>query len=80
MRLAVISDILGNLPSLEAVLREVHVLAVDGLLEAGDMTCGLNSAEVLQCLQAEHAWMVPGSNAGYLDAAAESFDWERAVA
>jgi hypothetical protein len=80
MRLAVITDIHGSLSSLEAVIREIHVLAVDGLLEADDMTCGPNSAEVLHCLQAEHAWVVLGSNQGYLDAAAESSDWERTVA
>lgn len=66
MRLAVIADVHGSLPSLEAVLREIHSLPVDGLLVAGDMTCGPNSAEVLQRLQAEHAMMVLGNNEGYL--------------
>ena len=66
MRLAVIADIHGSLPSLDAVLHEIHDLSVDGLLVAGDMTCGPNSAEVLQLLQAENAWMVLGNNEGYL--------------
>jgi putative phosphoesterase len=66
MRLAVIADIHGSLPSLEAVLREIHALSVDGLLVAGDMTCGPNSAEVLQRLQEEGAWMVLGNNEDYL--------------
>jgi putative phosphoesterase len=66
MRLAVIADIHGSLPSLEAVLREIHCLDVDGLLIAGDMTCGPNSADVLQRLQAENAWMVLGNNESYL--------------
>ena len=66
MRLAVIADTHGSLPSLEAVLREIHSLGVDGLLVAGDMTCGPNSAEVLQRLQAENACMVLGNNEGYL--------------
>lgn len=66
MRFAVIADIHGSLPSLEAVLREIHALCVDGLLVAGDMTCGPNSVEVLQRLQAEGAWMVLGNNEGYL--------------
>jgi len=66
MRLAVIADIHGSLPSLEAVLQEVQALSVDGLLVAGDMTCGPNSAEVLQQLQKENAWMVLGNNEGYL--------------
>lgn len=66
MRIAVISDIHGSLPSLEAVLHDIHRLPVDGLLVAGDMTCGPNSAEVLQRLQAENACMVLGNNEGYL--------------
>jgi putative phosphoesterase len=66
MRLGVIADIHGSLPSLEAVLGEIHAIGVDGLLVAGDMTCGPNSAEVLQKLQAEHAWMVLGNNESYL--------------
>jgi putative phosphoesterase len=66
MRLAVLSDIHGSLPALEAVLSEIHTQPVDGLLVAGDMTCGPNSAEVLQRLQAENAWMVLGNNEGYL--------------
>jgi putative phosphoesterase len=66
MRLAAMADIHGNLPALEAVLHDVHSLGVDGLLVAGDMTCGPNSAEVLQRLVAENAWMVLGNNEGYL--------------
>jgi putative phosphoesterase len=66
MRLAVIADIHGSLPSLAAVLSEIHALSVDGLLVAGDMTCGPNSAEVLQILQAEDARMVLGNNENYL--------------
>jgi putative phosphoesterase len=66
MRLAVLADIHGSLPPLEAVLREIHSQGVDGLLVAGDMTCGSNSADVLQRLQAEHACMVLGNNENYL--------------
>jgi putative phosphoesterase len=66
MRLGVIADIHGSLPSLEAVLREIHTAGVDGLLVAGDMTCGPNSDEVLQLLLEEHAWMVLGNNESYL--------------
>jgi hypothetical protein len=79
MRLAAIADILGSMSSPEAGFREIHMLSVDGLLVAGGMPCDSNSAEALQCLQTEHAWMMPRNNEGYLDAAAESFDWERAV-
>jgi len=66
MRLAVIADIHGSLPSLEAVLQAIHTHSVDGILVAGDMTCGPNSAEVLQRLQDENCQMVLGNNEGYL--------------
>jgi putative phosphoesterase len=66
MRLGVIADIHGSLPSLEAILRKIHATGVNGLLVAGDMTCGPNSAEVLQRLQEENAWMVLGNNESYL--------------
>lgn len=66
MRLGVLADIHGSLPSLEAVLGEMHAAGVDGLLVAGNMTCGPNSAEVLQRLQSESAWMVLGNNESYL--------------
>src|SRR5512137_1538646 len=66
VRLGVLADIHGSLPSLEAVLGEMRNAGVDGLLVAGDMTCGPNSTEVLQRLQAEHAWMVLGNNESYL--------------
>src|SRR5512136_2825937 len=66
MRIAVIADVHGSLPSLEAVLHDIYRLPVDGLLVAGDMTCGPNCAEVLRRLQAENAWMVLGNNEGYL--------------
>jgi predicted phosphodiesterase len=61
MRLAVLADIHGSLSALEAVLHEIHSLGVDGLLVAGDMTCGPDSARVLQQLQAEKALMVLGN-------------------
>jgi putative phosphoesterase len=66
MRIAILADIHGSLPSLEVVLHEIHKQPLDGLLVAGDMTCGPNAAEVLQRLQAENAWMVLGNNEGYL--------------
>jgi putative phosphoesterase len=66
MRVAVLADIHGSLPSLEAALHAIHAQPVDGLLVAGDMTCGPNSSEVLRRLQAENACMVLGNNEGYL--------------
>lgn len=66
MHLAIIADIHGSMPSLEVVLHEIQALSVDGILVAGDMTCGPNSAEVLQRLQEENCQMVLGNNEGYL--------------
>ena len=66
MRIAVIADIHGSLPPLEAVLHEINALAVDEILVAGDMTCGSNSMEVLQRLREENCRMVLGNNEAYL--------------
>jgi predicted phosphodiesterase len=40
MRFAVLSDIHGNLPALEAVLADAKALAVDGFLNLGDIVSG----------------------------------------
>ena len=61
MRLAVLADIHGNLPALEAVLDDLQQFHVDGMIVAGDMVAGPNSAEVLQRLQ----------DLGYLDGAGQ---------
>ena len=65
-RLAVIADIHGSMPSLEAALHEIQDYLVDGILVAGDMTCGPYSGEVLRRLQGENCQMVLGNNEEYL--------------
>jgi predicted phosphodiesterase len=40
VRVAVLADIHGNLPALEAVLREVDAAGADAIMLAGDMTVG----------------------------------------
>src|SRR5574341_1064509 len=50
MRAAVLADIHGNLPALEAVLREVEAAGVDAIVLPGDMTVGPLQAETLDLL------------------------------
>ncbi|MEV6835300.1 metallophosphoesterase family protein [Streptomyces sp. NPDC051133] len=50
-RLAVLSDIHGVLPALEAVLAEPEVAAADRIVLTGDITAGPQPAEVLDVLR-----------------------------
>jgi predicted phosphodiesterase len=50
MRIAVISDIHGNLPALEAVLEEIRGLGVDRIVVGGDVLPGPMPHETLACL------------------------------
>jgi predicted phosphodiesterase len=50
MRVAVLADIHGNRPALEAVLADVDAAGVDALVLAGDMTVGPLQAETLDLL------------------------------
>ena len=52
MRIAALYDIHGNLPALEAVLREVEEAQVDGIVIGGDVVPGPMPLETLECLQA----------------------------
>jgi len=47
MRVAVLADIHGNLPGLEAVLREVDAAGAEAVVLAGVMTVGPLQAETL---------------------------------
>lgn len=40
MKFAVLSDIHGNLPALDAVIADAHAQAVDGFLNLGDIVSG----------------------------------------
>jgi hypothetical protein len=50
MRIAAFYDIHGNLPALEAVLREVREAEVDTVVVGGDVVPGPIPQEVLDCL------------------------------
>ena len=52
-RVAVLSDIHGVLPALEAVLGEPEVAAADRIVLTGDITAGPQPAEVLDLLRAQ---------------------------
>ena len=51
MRLAVISDIHGNAPALEAVLQDIRAENVNGILVGGDVIAGPLPSETLTLLQ-----------------------------
>ena len=62
MRLAVLSDIHGNLPALEAVLQEVRRPTVDGILVAGDLVGGPQANETIALLAEIKADMIRGNS------------------
>ncbi|MBN1991483.1 MAG: metallophosphoesterase family protein [Anaerolineae bacterium] len=62
MRLAVLADIHGNLPALEAVLAELRQQDVDGFIIAGDhLTGGPNPDEVIPLLRSLDGWLIRGN-------------------
>jgi len=65
-RLAVLADVHGNLPALEAVVQDVRRQGVDGIIAAGDyLTSGPFPVEVVHLLRALDAWMIRGNAEGY---------------
>jgi putative phosphoesterase len=66
VRLAILSDIHGSLPSLEAVLDDLQKHQPDHIIVAGDMVTGPNSVEVLAILQDLDCWMIRGNNENYI--------------
>jgi predicted phosphodiesterase len=64
MRVAVLADIHGNLPALEAVLRDVEAAGVDAVVLGGDLADGPMPAQTLDRLEelAERAiWFITGN-------------------
>jgi putative phosphoesterase len=62
MRLAVLADVHGNLPALEAVLADIQRNKVDGIIVAGDLAVsGPQPVEAVNCLCALGAWMIRGN-------------------
>lgn len=68
MRLAILADIHGNLPALEAVLEDTRKQNVDRLLVAGDLTGGPQSREAIDWLRVLDAWSIRGNREAYLTA------------
>jgi len=60
--LAVLADIHGNLPALEAVLAEIQQKGVDGVIVAGDLTGGPHPDETIELLRELGSWMIRGNS------------------
>jgi predicted phosphodiesterase len=66
MRLAILADIHGNLPALEAVLADARAQGVDGYIVAGDLVLGAPfPLETLDRLRALDAWIIQGNGEIY---------------
>jgi putative phosphoesterase len=62
VRLAVMADVHGNLPALNAVLRDVQQHAVDGIIVAGDLVGGPQAVETTRLLRSLGSWMIRGNS------------------
>ena len=66
-RLAVLADIHGNLPALDAVIDDMAQFEVDGVIVAGDsVNCGPFSREVLEVISARNWAIIRGNNELYV--------------
>lgn len=66
-RLAVLSDIHGNLPALEAVMNDMAIYNVDHVVVAGDsINWGLFSRQVMEIITAQNWATIRGNNEFYL--------------
>ena len=75
MRVAVLSDVHGNLPALEAVLAEVAALEPDGIVSCGDVIAGPFPRECLERLVDRDALFVRG-NADVESPRAAAIPWD----
>ena len=66
MRLAVLADIHGNLPALEAVLADLKRQCVDGMIVAGDFCDRPQPLEAVRAVQALGACAIRGNRENYL--------------
>jgi len=64
-QLAILSDIHGNLPALEAVLADMNAYELDGIVVAGDLVGGPQSMETIRRLRDLGCWLIRGNSEGY---------------
>jgi putative phosphoesterase len=62
LRLAVLADIHGNLPALEAVLNDLEYQNVDGIIVAGDFIGGPQANETLRMVRSVNGWAIKGNS------------------
>ncbi len=65
MQFAILADIHGNVPALEAVLNDIHHHSIDGLIVAGDIVGGAQPCEALQLLRSSSSWLIRGNGENY---------------
>jgi predicted phosphodiesterase len=61
-RVAVLADIHGNLPALEAVLDDIRRYRPDGVIVAGDYTSCPQSNETIALMRPMGGWMIRGNS------------------
>ncbi|MFN2183883.1 MAG: metallophosphoesterase family protein [Anaerolineae bacterium] len=66
MRLAILADIHGNLPALEAVLADIEQLEVDGTIVAGDFCDRPQPLEAVHAVRALGACVIRGNRENYV--------------
>lgn len=66
VRVAVVSDVHGNLPALEAVLEDIRAHGAGHLIVAGDSTGGSHSRQVVERLRDVGAIAIRGNNEDYV--------------
>jgi predicted phosphodiesterase len=65
LRLAVISDVHGNLPALEAVLADIDAHGVDAIASAGDLVSGTDAEAAVAQVGARARWTIAGNHERY---------------
>jgi putative phosphoesterase len=60
-RLGVLSDIHGNLPALESVLKDANEQGIEWFIQAGDYTAGPQAVECIEIQRNLKGWMVLGN-------------------
>jgi putative phosphoesterase len=66
MRLAILSDVHGNLPALQAVLADARRQQVSGVIVAGDLVGGPGQRETVDLLRDQGSLMIRGNCENYL--------------